>query len=143
MENYRQFFYEFMMTYRLFLNETNALLAQYDLHRAQWAIMDILEYSQSATLVEISKHQRVEKPTVTRTINRLEEMKFVEHIPGKDKREKRMQLTAKGKKVFAEVRSKLDQMEVKYLEGLSEEDVLSGLRILGEIRENLNKGKDV
>lgn len=41
------------------------------------------------------------KPTITRTIARLEELGYVEHVPSKDKREKRMQLTELGKRSTA------------------------------------------
>ncbi len=141
MESIRQFFYEFMMTYRLFLNELNGLLEKYQLHRSQWAVLDIIHHSGSVTLVEISKHQRVEKPTITRTVSRLEELGLVEHIPGKDKREKRMVLTEEGLQLFNEIRLDLDNLERQHLDGVSSEEILAVTRTLGMVRENINKGK--
>jgi MarR family transcriptional regulator, transcriptional regulator for hemolysin len=79
--------------------------------RAQWTILYYLFNFGSATLVELSNYQSVEKPTVTRTINRLEELGYVEHVPSKDKREKRMQLTELGRKVYFEVRVTINQFE--------------------------------
>jgi DNA-binding MarR family transcriptional regulator len=90
-----------------------------------------------ATLVELAKYQSVEKPTITRTVNRLEELEYIEHIPGKDKREKRIQLTEIGRYVYKEVRVDIDHFEQDILKGISEEEQLELIRIMGEIRKNI------
>lgn len=89
--------------------------------------------------MEISNYLGVEKPTVTRTINRLEELGYVENIPGKDKREKRMQLTDLGKKVYLEVRETVDEFEKEIIEGVSEKELLQAIQIMKTIRNNLIK----
>lgn len=89
--------------------------------------------------MEISNYLGVEKPTVTRTINRLEELGYVENIPGKDKREKRMQLTDLGKKVYLEVRETVDEFEKELIEGVSEKELLQAIQIMKTIRNNLIK----
>lgn len=89
--------------------------------------------------MEISNYLGVEKPTVTRTINRLEELGYVENIPGKDKREKRMQLTDLGKKVYLEVRETVDEFEREIIEGVSEKELLQAIQIMKTIRNNLIK----
>jgi DNA-binding MarR family transcriptional regulator len=95
----------------------------------------------SATLVELSDYQSVEKPTVTRIINRLEELGYIEQVPSKDKREKRMQLTKHGQKVYKDVRVTIDTFEQDILKGISEEEQLEAIRIMREIRNNIkNEG---
>ena len=89
--------------------------------------------------MELSNYQSVEKPTVTRTINRLEELGYVEHLPGKDKREKRMQLTELGRNIYMEVRMTIDQFEQDILKGISEEEQLKTIRIMEEIQKNLKE----
>lgn len=93
----------------------------------------------SATLVELSSYQGVEKPTITRTINRLEELGYVEQLSSQDKREKRMQLTLLGKNVFADVRVTIDAYEQDILKGISEADQLKAIQIMDEIRNNILK----
>jgi MarR family transcriptional regulator, transcriptional regulator for hemolysin len=127
------------MLYRPFENKLNIHLAEHHLHRAQWSIFHYLTNNGSATLVELSHYLYVEKPTVTRTINRLEELGYVEHVPSKDKREKRIQLTELGRKVYLDVRVTIDQFEVDILNGISEAEQLEAIRIMGEIRENIIK----
>ena len=134
---YQRFFHQLLLLYRPFENHLNLQLAKHDLYRAQWSILYYLSNNDSATLVELSHYQSVEKPTITRTINRLEELGYVEHIPGKDKREKRMKLTDLGKIVYKDVRVTIDQFEQDILQGISEEEQLETIRVMEGIRNNL------
>ncbi|HZG74119.1 MAG TPA: MarR family transcriptional regulator [Chondromyces sp.] len=133
----QKFFHQFLMLYRPFENKLNLHLSKHQLQRAQWTILYYLSNFGCATLVELSNYQGVEKPTVTRTINRLEELGYVEQVPSKDKREKKMQLTGLGEKVYKEVRVTIDQFEEDILKGISEEEQLDTIRIMAEIRNNL------
>lgn len=139
MKTSQKFFHQLLMLYRPFENKLNFHLAEHQLHRAQWSIFYYLFNNGSATLVELSHYLYVEKPTVTRTMNRLEELGYVEHVPSHDKREKRTQLTELGRKVYAEVRVTIDQFEAGILKGVSEQEQLEAIRIMGEIRENIIK----
>ena len=127
------------MLYRPFENKLNIHLAEHQLHRAQWSIFYYLFNNGPATLVELSHYLYVEKPTVTRTINRLEELGYVEHVPTKDKREKRTQLTELGRKVYLDVRVTIDQYETDILKGISEQEQLETIRMMGIIRDNITK----
>ncbi|HWO95037.1 MAG TPA: MarR family transcriptional regulator [Bacillus sp. (in: firmicutes)] len=137
MKTFQQFFHQLLMLYRPFENKLNLLLSKHHLQRAQWTILYYLSNFGSATLVELSNYQGVEKPTVTRTINRLEELGYIEQVPSKDKREKRMQLTEIGREIYKDVRVTIDQFEQDILNGISEEEQLETIRIMKEIRNNL------
>ncbi|MCZ0874346.1 MULTISPECIES: MarR family winged helix-turn-helix transcriptional regulator [Peribacillus] len=139
MKTFQKFFQQLLLLYRPFENNLNIQLNKHDLHRAQWSILYYLNNYGSATLVELANYQSVEKPTITRTIARLEELGYVEHVPSKDKREKRMRLTELGKKVYSEVRVTIDQFEQEILKGITEEEQLAAIRIMGEIRNNIIK----
>ncbi|WP_099354049.1 MarR family winged helix-turn-helix transcriptional regulator [Fredinandcohnia onubensis] len=133
------FFQQLTQLYRPFESKLNVELGKHQLYRAQWSILYYIVNFGSPTLVEISNYLGVEKPTVTRTINRLEELGYVENIPGKDKREKRMQLTDLGKKVYLEVRETVDEFEKEITEGVSEKELLQAIQIMKTIRNNLIK----
>ncbi|MCD1162511.1 MarR family winged helix-turn-helix transcriptional regulator [Peribacillus frigoritolerans] len=139
MKTFQKFFQQLLLLYRPFENNLNIQLNKHDLHRAQWSILYYLNNYGSATLVELANYQSVEKPTITRTISRLEELGYVEHVPSKDKREKRMRLTELGKKVYSEVRVTIDRYEQEILKGITEEEQLAAIRIMGEIRNNIIK----
>ncbi|WP_192892935.1 MarR family winged helix-turn-helix transcriptional regulator [Planococcus salinus] len=125
------------MLYRPFESQLNVQLAKHDLYRAQWSVLHYLATNGSATLVELAHYQRVEKPTVTRTVTRLEELNYLEHIPGKDRREKRVRLSPLGESLYKEVRLTVDQFEQEILKGISEKDQLAAIQIMKEIRSNL------
>jgi len=127
------------MLYRPFENRLNVHLAEHQLYRAQWSILYYLAHKGSATLVELSHYMSVEKPTVTRTVSRLEELGYVQHVPGKDKREKRMQLSDAGKLVYKDVRVTIDQYEQEILEGITKQQQLEAIQIMEEIRHNITK----
>ncbi|MRX54048.1 MarR family transcriptional regulator [Bacillus sp. HMSC76G11] len=139
MKTYQKFFQQLLLLYRPFENRLNIELAKHDLYRAQWSVLHYLSYYGTATLVELADYQSVEKPTVTRTISRLEELGYVEHVPGKDKREKRMQLTDVGRKIYGDVRVTIDEYEQEILKGISEEEQLEVIRIMGDIRNNIRE----
>lgn len=136
---YRKLFHELILLYRPFEHQLNVQLAKHDLYRAQWSTLYYLINHGPSTLVELSTYQSVEKPTVTRTIHRLEELGYVEHVPGKDKREKRMQLTELGRKIYMEVRITIDQFEQDSLKGISEKEQVETIRVMEEIRNNLKE----
>lgn len=123
--------------YRPFESQLNQELGKHGLHRAQWTILYYLVNEGPATLVELAHYQRVEKPTMTRTVSRLEELGYVEHFPGKDRREKRMQLTAEGAKVYEKVRLTVDAFEQEILNGIPEETQQLIIDSMKTIRTNL------
>ena len=131
------FFHHNLQFSRTFTKKLNEQLAKVDLFHSQWMIIYYLKEYGSATLVEISNYLDVEKPTVTRTVNRLEERKLIEQIPGKDKRERRIQLTDLGEETYLKARKAVDEFELQLIDGLSEEDWEATLRTLKFLKEKL------
>ncbi|WP_102026247.1 MarR family winged helix-turn-helix transcriptional regulator [Salirhabdus sp. Marseille-P4669] len=135
----QKFFHHFIMLYRPFENKLNVELGKHNLHRAQWTILYYLFHYSSATLVELANYQGVEKPTVTRTMNRLEELGYIQQIPSTDKREKRVELSKKGVTLYNKVRLTIDEYEQKILTGISVKEQLEVIRIMQQIRNNIMK----
>ncbi len=135
----QKFFHHFIMLYRPFENKLNVELGKHNLHRAQWTILYYLFHYGSATLVELANYQGVEKPTVTRTMNRLEELGYIQQIPSTDNREKRVELSNKGVTLYNKVRLTIDEYEQKILTGISEKEQLEVIRIMQQIRNNIMK----
>ncbi len=135
----QQFFQELIRLYRPFENQLNVQLSEHGLHRAQWTILYNLYHNGPASNVEISHYQSVEKPTITRTVHQLEEAGYIERIPGKDRREKRIQLTKAGVVVYEDVRKTIDQFEQGIMEGISEEKQLEMIELMKQIKGNLNR----
>ncbi|CEG21269.1 putative HTH-type transcriptional regulator [Planococcus massiliensis] len=136
-KTFQEFFQQYMLMYRPFESQLNQELGKHGLHRAQWTILYYLVNEGPSTLVELAHYQRVEKPTMTRTVSRLEELGYVDHLPGKDRREKRMQLTAEGTKVYQKVRVTIDKFEQEILEGIPEDTQQLIIESMKAIRMNL------
>ncbi|MFI8491634.1 MarR family winged helix-turn-helix transcriptional regulator [Peribacillus butanolivorans] len=124
------FFHHNLQFSRSFTKKLNEQLAKVNLFHSQWLIIYYLNQYGCSTLVEISNYLDVEKPTVTRTVNRLEERKLIEQIPGKDKRERRIQLTESGERTYQEAKKVVEEFELQLMSGLAEEDRETTLRTL-------------
>lgn len=138
MDAHRTFFHKYFLLYRPFVSEMNRILAEYQLHNAQWSILYYLDmYQSSFSLVELSKHLYVEKPTITRTVMTLLSLGYVEQIPVSDKREKRIQLSEKGKEVVVQIRLLLDEYEKSIMEGVSAEEQNLVIQVMDLVRNNI------
>lgn len=132
-------FHQLITLYRPFEKQLNIQLNKHHLHRAQWTTLYYLYNFGPATNGEISYYQGVEKPTITRTLASLEELGYVVQTVGKDKREKRMQITKLGQEVYEHVRVPVDELEKEILSGISEEEQLEIIRIMEIMRNNIRK----
>lgn len=130
-------FHQIILFYRPFETHLNAILADHQLHRAQWSILYYLEKNDSITLVELAQLQGVEKPTVTRTVTKLEEAGLIKPIATHDKREKRIILTEQGRTLYHQVRIPIDAFEHRLLEGVSEEEQQQMIELLVALREKI------
>lgn len=86
---------------RQLTNRLNDALKPFGLYSAQWSVLFVLHTKGSLTQKELSEYLFVEAPPMTRTIQRLVKQGYVKQIPGKDKREKYIQLTEEAEKEFA------------------------------------------
>ena len=139
MKRSQQFFTEYIQFYRPVLNRLNTLLAPYQLFHSQWGILKLLWLEGEMTSAEIAVQKQVEKPSVTKIIQRLVEMDLVSIRPGTDRREKWIGLTQKGEATVIKVMSDLEVFYEELLEHASQEDIEAGIRILELANKNLHK----
>ncbi len=133
----QSFFHQNLQFARLFTKKLNEQLIAIGLYQSQWTIVYYLIQSGPSTLVEISQYLNVEKPTVSRTVDRLEKAGIIEKIPSKDKRERRIQLTDKGNQVYYEAIAVVEAFEQKLIEEISQADMETTCRTIQHIRERL------
>lgn len=136
---YNEFFHHYLQVSRTFTKKLNEQLSKIDLYLSQWSVIYYLHISETATLVEISNYFNVEKPTITRTVNRLEEMKLIEQIPGRDKRERRIQLTDLGVQMYIEGQKIVDEFEQKIMEDIPEDEREGARGILLQLQKRLKE----
>ncbi|WP_156291918.1 MarR family winged helix-turn-helix transcriptional regulator [Oceanobacillus salinisoli] len=131
------FFHQNLQFTRSFTKKLNEQLVEVGLYHSQWLIVYYLKQFETATLVDISSYLDVEKPTITRTVNRLEERKLIERIPSTDKRERRIQLTKKGMQVYEEAKHVVASFEQKLMEGIPESDQKATLHTIQLLKRKL------
>lgn len=119
---YNEFFHHYLQVSRTFMKKLNERLSKINMYQSQWSVIYYLHISETATLVEISNYFDVEKPTITRTVNRLEELGLIKQIPGKDKRERRIQLTDLGVQKYIEGQKIVDEFEQSIMRDIPEAD---------------------
>ncbi len=140
------FFQRYLSLYRTLITRLNELLSTYELSYSLWQVIFYIKNNGPSTLVDISNQYNVEKPTITRRVHRLEELQMVKQIPGKDRREKVIQLTEIGEQIYRECRTKITTLEISVMKGIAEEEQKIAFHILPKIQENIlncegNKGE--
>ncbi|PIC68279.1 MarR family transcriptional regulator [Sporosarcina sp. P21c] len=139
MKQSQQFFAEYVQLYRPLLNRLNNLLAPYQLFHSQWGILKLLWIEGEMTSAEIAVRRQVEKPSVTKIVQRLLEMGLVSVRPGTDRREKWIGLTEQGQATVSNIIAGLEEFYENLLEGATEEDLEAGIHILKQANKNLHK----
>ncbi|AXI00500.1 MarR family transcriptional regulator [Sporosarcina sp. PTS2304] len=134
-----QFFAEYVQLYRPLLNRLNTLLAPYSLFHSQWGILKLLKQEGEMTSADIAIRRQVEKPSVTKIIQRLLEMNLVSIRPGTDRREKWIGLSDQGHETVDKIISELEEFYRELLEDVEIEDIEIAIRVLETARKNLNK----
>ena len=136
----QDFFNEYRLMYRPFINLINVQLEQYGLYSSQWGLLRLLEEKGPLTFGDIAIAMYIEKPSVTKLVQKLVELQFVEIKPGKDKREKVVHLTTDGLDKIKEIHSALKPMLQKALNGVTNEELSIAESVLTQICNNITNG---
>ncbi|MFE3573487.1 MarR family winged helix-turn-helix transcriptional regulator [Lysinibacillus sp. NPDC059133] len=135
----QEFFNQYRLMYRPFINLVNVQLEKYQLYSSQWALLRLLMDKGPHTFVDIANFMFIEKPSVTRLVQKLVELGYVETVAGRDKREKLIQLTANGEEVVQEIKAQLKPFFEQALAGVSEKDIEIATKVLANICANINR----
>lgn len=134
---YRDLFKQYHAMHRPYMNMLNELLSMHQLYSSQWGIMRTLKNEGPKNIVEIATISHIEKPSASNLVRKLAELGYVEGVPGKDKREKIIQLTELGETVFTEASETIDTFLASAVKGISVEEQKVVISVLEKIRKNL------
>lgn len=115
-------------------------MSTYELSYSLWQVIFYIKNNGPSTLVNIANQYNVEKPTITRRVQRLEDLQIVKQIPGMDRREKVIQLTEVGEEIYQACRNKITDLENSITDGISYEDQMILFQTLPIIQKNIMKG---
>lgn len=112
----------FNQRYRHLNKEMNYRLQEHNLYSSQWSVIFCLNRFGPMSQTEIWKYLHTEAPTITRTVSRMEKNGWLIRKPGKDKRERVIELTEKATNEYAALRQTMDQFDHDMLASLSEQE---------------------
>jgi DNA-binding MarR family transcriptional regulator len=125
---------------RLVITRTARRLRQQagaDLGPSQAAALATVERHGPLTPSELAEIERIQRPTATRIVGRLEETGLVERLPDPaDRRSFTVSATAEGRALMRKLRTRKNAYLARRLRGVSEED-LQTLERAAEILEDL------
>ena len=142
MEN---FAFEVVETARLIRREANKRAAVLGATKAQWRVLARLSRTGGGIRqVELAEALDVEPITLCRMIDRLEEAGLVERRADEaDRRAWRIHLTPAAAPVLAELEAMGVGFNADMLEGVSQADRETALRVLARIRHNLDHDEEL
>ena len=123
---------------RSFTKKLNEKLSPIGLYSSQWVIVVYLYEKKQCTQIELSQYLRVEAPTITRTLARMEEMGWVTRQYGKDKRERHIKLTEKACQMFPQWFQTANNVEVEAINGIDKDELEIFNDVLEKIMNNLD-----
>jgi len=132
------FIQSYIKVYRPLISKLNELLSEYKLSYSLWQVIFYLKNNGPSALVDMSNYYHVEKPSITRRVQRLEKMDFIKVIPGKDKREKLIQLTDTGERIYQACRKKITDLEYNVMKGIPLDKQIAAFQLLSKIKQNIS-----
>lgn len=139
MTDSQHFFHQYLQVSRSFTKKLNEHLAAHAMFHSQWAIIHFLKKNGPASLSEIVQYLNVEKPTVTRTVSRLEERKLIEQLESTDKRLKRIDLTKAGQEMYELCKKTTMDYEKTVIADVTEEELDIAMNVLKKMQKQLQQ----
>ena len=126
--------HELFQKSRFLSQEVNNTLKKYNLFASQWSVLYCIQRHKEMTLTQIWKYLNVEAPTITRTVNRLAELGWIEICSGKDKREKIVKLSEQALQQFPAIKAAMMEFEDRMVDRLSDDEEAQMLELLQKIK---------
>jgi DNA-binding MarR family transcriptional regulator len=113
-------------------------LRDYGLRVPEWRALAALYASERCTMSELAELATIDRTTLTRTIDRMEEAGWLSRLADEsDMRVTRLALSAAGRRMFERVWPEVERLNELALSGLSSAQIESLRKILGKMQENL------
>jgi len=111
--------------------------------QARWSTMVYLyNGGEGLTQRELAGIMAIENPTLVRLLDSLEQQKLLERRPcPNDRRARRLYLTESGREFMNVLTLRADKLRDALLEGISDEEIDSTVRVFHRILENADKLK--
>jgi MarR family transcriptional regulator, transcriptional regulator for hemolysin len=125
---------------RLLSKTLNEMIAHTGLTNSQWPIIVRLLLHVELTQAELCEQLSIEASTVSKTLQRMEQMGWILRQDGVDKREKKVRLTEKANRYLSIWFEETYALENMVLKGIPTEDITVFDRVLDQMIENIRNG---
>ncbi len=113
-------------------------LRDYGLRVPEWRALAALYARERCTMSELAELATIDRTTLTRTIDRMEEAGWLSRLADEtDMRVTRLALSAAGRRMFERVWPEVERLNELALSGLSNAQIESLRKILGQMQQNL------
>lgn len=129
--------YKLNFTARVYARRLNEMFTATGMYSSQWPVVLLLSERGPCTQVELTEQLAVEPPTMTRTLSRMEKAGWIRRVPGRDRRERRVELTEQSVRMIDEWKAQSRELEQQALQQVSAEDYAAFDRVMKRIRSNL------
>lgn len=140
--NNRLFFRFFQAANTLHTKGTQAL-SEFGVTTQQWSVLGALSRPQAAegmSVGELSRYLLVSRQNLFGILNRLERQGYIERVTGEeDRRSRKVRLTPKGEKLWADLAEPIHDFYDKALKGLSFDDRLAFIHYISVLHNNMAK----
>ncbi|TBU71824.1 MarR family transcriptional regulator [Pseudomonas daroniae] len=124
----------------------DAALRPYDIGATQWYVLYQLAHEGSTMQRDLMRLLQIERATLSIVVGALVRKGWVEQVPDCiDRRQKRLRMTAAGKKLWAELPD-LTFIRTAAFEGIDQAEIATAIKVLqtatGRLDELLRKGTD-
>lgn len=106
--------------------------------QARWTTMVYLQRGgEGLTQRELAHLMAIENPTLVRLLDSLEEQELIERrLCQKDRRARRLHLTAKGEEFMKDLNGRADRLRDEMLDGVSSDQLETAMEVFNRIMEN-------
>lgn len=126
--------------YRYQIMILNQRLSTYGMTTGLAPFLLSIENSPGVAMISLSRELFIDKATTTKAVTRLIKGGFIEKwADPKDKRSFKLYITPKGSDICKEVKEEASTFREEILEGCSQEDYKTTLRVLGRVFENMRR----
>lgn len=143
MDTTSRFRFALLRCARLLGDEMNAVLIEHGLNYSLWQSLVIIKMNGQCTALDIAQELRISKPAVTKRLNTLMEMNFIESQPMTDKRQKLLQLSEMGEQLFQQCCGKIDVLEAELLQDFNKDELKRAHAFVLEFMHSLQARKEL
>lgn len=123
---------------RIFHNRMCALADEHGLNESYRHLLFHLAHDDGMTQLELARSARLKPPTVSVTLQKMEEEGYVErHCDENDRCATRVYLTEKGKRFENESHKLVESIDARALDGMTDEETKALMELLGKVYYNL------